>query len=82
MTDLPAYTWDQAGILHLATAKGFGALGIPAATVRGWAAQGLITAAGKAPGGAHLYGIAEVSEVADRPRRQVGRPRSLHNAPK
>ena len=79
MTDLPRYTWDQAAILNLATARGFQAIGIPAATVRGWAADGVVTAVGKAPGGAHLYLIAEVSAAVDRPRRQVGRPRALHN---
>lgn len=82
MTKLPAYTWDQATILGLATARGFQALEIPAGTVRAWASEGLITAVGKAPGGAHLYGIAEVSAVADRTRKPPGRPRSLHNAPK
>lgn len=72
---LPAYTWDQAAILRLATARGFTALGIPPGTIRAWASQGLITAAGKAPGGAHLYDIAQVSAVADRPRNKAGRPR-------
>jgi hypothetical protein len=75
MKPLPAYTWDQAAILRLATAQGFAALGIAAGTVRAWASNGLITAAGKAPGGAHLYGIAEVSAVADRPRSKAGRPK-------
>lgn len=82
MNHLPRYTWDQATICRLATAHGFRALGIPASTVRGWAATGLIVAVGKAPGGAHLYDIAKVSEVADRPRKPAGRPRSLHTAPK
>lgn len=81
MTTLPAYTWDQAGILRLASARGFGAFNIPAGTIRAWASQGLITAVGKAPGGAHLYQIAEVSEVAGRPRQRPG-PRPLHNTPK
>lgn len=72
-TDLQSMTWDQAEMLGLATARGFQAFDIPAATVRWWASQGLITAAGKAPGGAHLYSIAEVSAVAARPRARPGR---------
>lgn len=64
MTTLPRYTWDQATILRLATARGFAALDIPAGTVRAWASYGLIAAVGKAPGGAHLYVIAEVSKLA------------------
>jgi hypothetical protein len=75
-TTLPAYTWDQAQILRLATANGFKALGINPATVRSWASEGLVTAIGKAPGGAHLYEIATVSAVADRPRKKAGRPKS------
>lgn len=75
MNRLPAYTWDQAAILRLATARGFTALGIAPGTIRAWASIGLINAVGKAPGGAHLYGIAEVSAVADRPKRHAGRPR-------
>lgn len=63
---LPAYTWDQAAILGLATANGFSALGIRPATVRKWASRGNITASGKAPGGAHLYAIADVARHADR----------------
>lgn len=78
MMTLPKYTWDQAHILSLATARGFSAFEIPAATIRRWAADGLLTAAGKAPGGAHLYSIAEVSAVADRQRNKPGRkPRSV-----
>lgn len=78
MNTLPGYTWDQASILRLATARAFRAFGIPDATIRRWASDGLITARGKAPGGAHLYDITEVSEVADRPRRKPGRkPRSV-----
>lgn len=78
MNDLPRYTWDQAHILGLATARGFTALQIPATTVRRWASAGLLTASGKAPGGAHLYSIAEVSAVADRPKDKPGRkPRSV-----
>lgn len=73
MNQLPRYTWDQAQAARLATARGFAVLGIPAGTVRAWASQGLIHAAGKAPGGAHLYDIAEVSAVADRPRKTPGR---------
>lgn len=73
MKHLPRYTWDQAHILGLATARGFAALDIPSGTVRAWASDGLIDAAGKAPGGAHLYPIAEVSAVADRPRKTRGR---------
>lgn len=75
MNTLPAYTWDQAAILRLATARGFTALGIPPGTVRSWASAGLIHATGKAPGGAHLYDIAEVSAIADRPKIKAGRPR-------
>lgn len=71
---LPAYTWDQAQILRLATANGFRALGLQPATVRWWASEGLIVAVGKAPGGAHLYEIAEVAATADRPRKKAGRP--------
>lgn len=74
-TPLPRYTWDQAQITQLATANGFRALGLNPATIRWWASKGLITAAGKAPGGAHLYAIGEVSAVADRPRRKPGRHR-------
>ena len=62
---LPAYTWDQAAILGLATARGFGAVGINATTIRQWAARGHIAAVGKAPGGAHLYPIAAVTRHAD-----------------
>lgn len=76
MTALQRYSWDQAEIARLATANGFRALGIAPATIRHWASEGLITAVGKAPGGAHLYDIARVSAVADRPRRKAGRPRS------
>lgn len=72
---LEPYTWDQATIAGLATAKGFTVLGIAPGTVRAWAANGLIQAAGKAPGGAHLYGIAQVSAVAQRPRLKPGRRR-------
>lgn len=64
--DLPTYTWDQAHILGLATANGFQALGLNAATIRKWASRGHITPAGKAPGGAHLYPIQEVTRHADR----------------
>lgn len=73
MTQLPAYSWDQATICRLATARGFKALGIPPSTVRTWAAQGLITPTGKAPGGAHLYPISDVAAAAERPRRRPGR---------
>lgn len=77
MTELSRYTWSQANILGLATARGFKAIGVKDSTVRHWASDGLITAVGKGPGGAHLYKIDEVSEVADRPRRKPGRrPRS------
>lgn len=69
---LQRFTWDQAEMLGLATAKGFKPLGITAVSVRRWASDGLIAAVGKAPGGAHLYSIAEVSAVADRPRRKPG----------
>lgn len=72
---LPRYTWDQAHILALATCNGFRALNINPATIRWWASTGVVTAVGKAPGGAHLYSIAEVSAAADRPRRKPGRTR-------
>lgn len=62
---LPNYTWNQATIAGLATARGFQALGIPPATIRKWASRGHITAVGKAPGGAHLYPIDTVSRHAD-----------------
>lgn len=75
MTGLQRYTWDQAEVLGFATARGFQAFGIDASTVRHWAADGLITATGKAPGGAHLYDISAVSAVADRPRARAGRPK-------
>jgi hypothetical protein len=61
---LPRYTWDQALILGLATARGFQAIGIKPATVRKWASRHHIVAVGKAPGGAHLYVIAAVSRHA------------------
>jgi hypothetical protein len=61
--DLPRYTWDQAHILGLATAKGFAAFGIAAPTVRGWASAGKVTPVGKAPGGALLFRISEVAGV-------------------
>lgn len=70
---LNRYTWDQAEIARLATANGFKALNIPPGTIRAWASAGLIHAVGKAPGGAHLYDIGEVSAVADRPKRRPGR---------
>jgi hypothetical protein len=68
MNDLPRYTWDQATILGLATANGFRALGINAATIRKWASRPKtpIRAVGKAPGGAHLYAIAVVTRHAER----------------
>lgn len=82
---LDLYTWDQAQILGLATANGFNALGIKPATVRWWASQDLITAVGKAPGGAHLYEISAVSAAADRPKHRPGRrppgPTCLISAP-
>lgn len=65
---LPAYTWDQASMLGLATARGFNALGINPATVRKWASRDAFTAAGKAPGGAHLYRVDDVTRHADRER--------------
>jgi hypothetical protein len=74
--NLASYTWDQATICRLATARGFKAFGIAPSTVRTWAKQGLITPAGKAPGGAHLYPIADVAAAAERPRRKPGRPRA------
>ncbi len=76
-SDLPRYTWDQAHILRLGTAAGFAQFDIAASTIRCWALDGIVTPVGKAPGGAHLYSIAEVSEAADRPRKPAGRPRVL-----
>ena len=70
---LPRYTWDQAQILGLGTARGFQAFGFHSSTIRHWASDGLITAVGKAPGGAHLYVIAEVAKAADRERDTPGR---------
>lgn len=63
---LPHYSWDQAFIAGLATAKGFAALGLEPATIRKWASRGHITAIAKAPGGAHLYAIATVTRHAER----------------
>jgi hypothetical protein len=74
MTTLPAYTWDQATLLGLATAKGFRALGLKPSTIRKWASRHHIVAVGKAPGGAHLYLIVSVTrhalhEPSDNPAR-------------
>lgn len=65
---LPRYTWDQADMLGLATANGFQAVGIKAATIRKWASRpkNPIRAVGKAPGGAHLYVIKDVTRHAQR----------------
>ena len=63
---LPSYTWDQAAVLGLATARGFGAFGLNASTIRQWAKRDHIKAVGKAPGGAHLYQISVVSKRAER----------------
>ena len=61
---MPRYTWNQATILGLATARGFGAVGIKSTAVRKWASRGRIQAVGKAPGGAHLYVIKDVTQCA------------------
>lgn len=62
---LPRLTWTEAQNRRLATALGFeGAFEIPAGTIRRWAHEHRITAVAKAPGGAHLYEIREVSVVA------------------
>lgn len=74
---LPKYTWDQATMLGLATAKGFRAVGIKPSTVRKWASRHQITAVGKAPGGAHLYVISAVTKHADRRTLATG-PSSCH----
>jgi hypothetical protein len=81
--NLPAYTWDQAAMLGLATARGFGALGINASTVRKWASRPAhgthvpaIRAVGKAPGGALLYPIDDVIRHAERPTRPTTGQRS------
>lgn len=57
-------SWAEAEGRRLATARGFGAFEIPASTIRRWAHEQRITAVAKAPGGAHLYEIHEVSVVA------------------
>lgn len=57
-------TWSEAEARRYATARGFGAFDIPAGTIRRWAHEQRIHAVGKAPGGAHLYDIGEVSVVA------------------
>lgn len=62
---LEPITWKQAETNRLATARGFAALSIPAGTIRRWAHEGRIVACAKAPGGAHLYSIREVSVVAE-----------------
>jgi hypothetical protein len=59
---LPQCTWNAAEQRHLATARAFTALGIPASTIRSWASHGLLHAVAKAPGGAHLYRIRDVLE--------------------
>lgn len=66
---LQRMTWDQATILHAATANGFRALHIPPGTVRRWAHEHHIRAIGKAPGGAHLYLIDQVIATAEKCRR-------------
>mgnify|MGYP001544856222 CR=1 FL=1 len=63
---LPRYTWDQAELLGLASARGFGAMGLNSTTIRKWASRDKITAVGKAPGGAHLYEIRAVATYAER----------------
>jgi predicted site-specific integrase-resolvase len=74
---LPRYTWDQATILGLATANGYRALNIPPGTIRRWAHQGHIRAVGKAPGGAHLYPITDVTRHAQTLKQR----RSLQTKP-
>lgn len=66
MTKLDPYTWDQAAIAGLATARGLQALGLNAATIRKWAERGHITPCAKAPGGAHLYHVDSVIRHAER----------------
>jgi hypothetical protein len=66
MSDLDRYTWDQATIAGLATARGFMVYAIPAVTIRRWAHEGHIHATGKAPGGAHLYHVPTVLRHAER----------------
>lgn len=66
---LQRMTWDQAAIVRAATANGFRALNIPPGTVRRWAHEQRVQPVGKAPGGAHLYLIAEVAAVAQKCRR-------------
>lgn len=63
--NLSRLTWAQADTHKLATARGFAAFGIPAGTIRRWAHEHRIAAHAKAPGGAHLYAIQEVSAVAE-----------------
>lgn len=67
--ELPRYTWDQAHILGLATAKGLSAIGIAAPTVGSWAAAGKVQPVGKAPGGALLFKISEVASVGHTTRQ-------------
>lgn len=62
---LTRITWAEAEHRRLATARGFGALDIPAGTIRRWAHEDRIAAVAKAPGGAHLYDIQKVSVVAE-----------------
>lgn len=59
-------TWAEAADRRLATARGFQAFDIPAGTIRRWAHEHRITAVAKAPGGAHLYEIREVSVLAEK----------------
>ena len=62
--DLPRYTWDQAHILRLGTARGFQVYGIPPSTIRRWHHEGRIKPSGKAPGGALLFSSDEVARVS------------------
>ena len=69
--NLNRITWRQAHTSGYATARGFAAIGIPAGTIRRWAHEHRIEAVAKAPGGAHLYSIREVSVVAETLKAQA-----------
>jgi hypothetical protein len=63
---LARISWPEAQDRRLATARGFAAFEIPAGTIRRWAHEHKLSAVAKAPGGAHLYEIQEVSALAER----------------
>lgn len=61
----PKVTWQDAATRGLWPARAFAAVGIPAATVRSWAARGHIAAVGIGPHNARLYAFTEVVARAD-----------------